>query len=132
MKVYRLEHPEDGCGPYHSNVIFDNPELLQLYQDMEQLHSVDHVESHPTFIGDFVNSGPRLASYSAEGYMFGCVSEQAVKDWFGFYLEDLYDFGFVLVEIEVKFALIGGSQTQVAFFGDSIKSKKVLYVREIR
>lgn len=124
MKLFRLEHPSDNCGPYHSNLRFDDTILKNLSDDMSYMHQ-DH--KHPAFFGDFCEN-PEAMSSNVEHYLFCCTSLENLKEWFKGYLEEFLTFGFVVVEIEVEQYFIGDSRKQAIVRKDIPFRKQVVNI----
>lgn len=92
--VYRIEDPNTGYGPYHSNL---NKELRE---KLCSAHSSGE-EYRPNGAADF--------SSNIDNCRFAILTLEKLKEWFGEFFIQLLDSGFILTKYHVKNYLIGKS-----------------------
>lgn len=106
MKVFRVEHPSDGVGPYHSSVLAGDYSFERYGNWTNRNH--EDVE-HPS---------PRMEKLPlpGSGLVCGFVSLEQLKDWFNEEeLQALHSLGFQLVVYEVYWKDVHEGRKQCVF-----------------
>ena len=118
MLVYRIEHPETGCGPYNSVSIEDmNADDLSFIDRMSDQHSDDY-HNHPVMGYDFKTAQLR------GDVLCACPSLDSLKKWFNRWMTKLRWVGFKVYEIEVTKCEMSISGKQILIRGEDIISMR--------
>lgn len=103
MKIYRVEHADNGVGPYNSKYA---PE------GMAHEHSADRA-GHPSPVVDGI---VEFYSDIRPEYLCGLTERAAIFAWFDGWLRTLHERGFVLATYEVPAEhVLTGRSEQVLF-----------------
>lgn len=102
MRIYRVEMPGSGAGPYspcdHDDFIFEmkvDQELDQMYRD----HKHDTFD-HPTPFSDGEMPGA-WDVYIEWDFRCGFMSQEQLVEWFGPWMHKLSELGFLMSTYEV-------------------------------
>jgi len=116
MIIYRAER-KNGHGPFEDDcLIFPNQEISNKFYT--------HLSGLPGYRGDRILS-EKFPEYLPQDYNFGCVSQDQLLEWFGDFLDVLFDNGIGIYEMEVRNCVIG--EKQVVFKrGDIISKRRIL------
>ena len=109
ITVYRVEHKEDGIGPYRHNKGSD------FYHQINRDHGD---ENHPADWEDGFFEKEINHPLSNRHHKFGFLSMGDVKEWFDGYLPSLRKHGFVVKKYTTprKNVIVGNSGKQVIFW----------------
>lgn len=119
-KVYRYEYTKDSyvSGPYNNNVLGDINEEFEIFRSkLIQKHGNN--ENYPGIRVD-------CNEFMAGRDLCACKSIEQLKDWFDGFNEELFKFGFNLVEYTVKMLYETKSGRQCAFAIEDVIEKKIL------
>lgn len=112
MKVYRVENPQDGLGPYQYGVVDWR------HYDEEKCPSPS--EDGMPF------------PYGAREYYFGCLTKTALKKWFDLdALETFEQQGLLVYEYDVPLDNVLVGKKQIAFKKDVVYSKKHIPTKKL-
>jgi hypothetical protein len=122
MTVYRIEHKDQGVGPFRAG--------LDLYMKTEHCYFHDVMSRIPTPWAD-KELGLSCAPNVIEQYVFGFASLAQVAHVFAKDAHTLHDNGFALVVVELPKAKVKQSTYQVAFRKEDAKKYKYFELTEI-
>lgn len=105
MLVYRVEHSEDGSGPFNSNT--NGIKLVGEYWGWRHRYIDD---GHPSLWEDY-----RKLPIEMSEWFCGCPSENMVWWWFGPIMKLLHEHKFVLRIYRATNFEVGDSSKQVIF-----------------
>jgi len=106
MLVYRVEHPDDGIGPFCTTDNDDNYRPHAIYNDEVMCHSNEDYFT-------YAFPSPREEGIPwGKGWNCGCQTRDLVVYWFGGLFDRMNELGYHLVTYEVvKDYRLGEKQT---------------------
>ena len=133
-KIYRLEHPTItktvgnitfGVGPYYLENRYDEitKELLTVITKLGDEHSTS--SEHPSLASDISYAGFDSNDFYYD-VLSACPTLTTLKYWFNGFIDNLLDYGLIIVEYTVSNSYLGNSNIQCGFKLSDVISKKII------